>query len=110
MGNSNYFSCLASIISLLTTSEYKFLVTSTQQVADNEDILPITIKRASVHEELAGSPSIAFQNIEKRINKYLELMCSSPFDCFANMLKTPQSVVIMVLLNLIQILKLYSKR
>ena len=76
----------STLISHLTNLAYKFLVNSVEEVVKNEEIMPITLKEATVHEELAGSPSTVLQNIEKRIQKYPDLMCTAPFDCFQTML------------------------
>lgn len=85
-----------TLTSRLTTPEYNYLVKSVKDVADNENILPMTIKGAPIHEELAGSTSPLLQEIERRIQKYPELMSQSPLGCFEKMLDKPNRVVIMV--------------
>ena len=87
-----------TLISRLTAPEYKFLVNSIEDLKNNEEILPVTVKGAVLHEELAGSPSNALQAIEKRVKRNPDIMCLSVFDCFGTMLSKPNTVVIMVLI------------
>ena len=85
-----------TLISRLTAPEYTFLVTSIGDLGNRDEILPVTVKGAAIHEELAGSPSYTLKTIEKRVHKNPTLMCSSVFDCFGTMLSKPNTVVIMV--------------
>jgi len=50
-----------------------YSVEEDQEVAEIEEIIPITLTDATIHEKLVGSPILPI--IEKRIKKYTELMC-----------------------------------